>query len=348
MLSSADWYYTILVILALLSDQLIAYHYTRLPHKRKEMRQNMRSTLGKFYLTGAFALAGTSVITGYVLSEKLSGFTITAVSMGVVLAGLLPFYFRKTLRAIRALTGRDWLTLAAQAVFGIFLFRMFLLLGVRQTSATEAGILTGTTPAITAAMAFFILRERPSGFSAAGIAATVAGIILLQGGGLFAANFASGHLLGNALVLLAAASESAFNIIARSQMAGASRSARVALHPMVQTLLVSAMTFCLCAVPALLERPFAALSTLGLREWFALAWYGLAVTALAFAFFYAGARRCGAYAIAAFSGLMPLTAMLLSILLLREHEGLLQWTGCLLILLGMLLIGRNRKSAMMV
>ena len=47
----------------------------------------MQSAKGKLYLTGAFSLAGTSVVTGYLLSAKLSGFTITAVSMGIVIAG---------------------------------------------------------------------------------------------------------------------------------------------------------------------------------------------------------------------------------------------------------------------
>ena len=71
--------------------------------------------------------------------------------------------------------------LLSQATFGIVLFRMFLLLGVRRTSTAEAGILTGATPAITAVMAYFILKERLSWLSVFGIAGTVTGIVLLQG-----------------------------------------------------------------------------------------------------------------------------------------------------------------------
>jgi len=51
-----------------------------------------QQTQGKLYLTGAFLLAGTSVVTGYLLSATLSSFTITAAGMGIVLCGLLPFY----------------------------------------------------------------------------------------------------------------------------------------------------------------------------------------------------------------------------------------------------------------
>ncbi|MFH1513506.1 MAG: DMT family transporter [Bacillota bacterium] len=303
----------------------------------------MRSMQGKLYLAGAFSLAGTSVITGYLLSAKLSGFTITAVSMAIVLISLFPFYAKRTLRTVRALTRRDWRMLFFQAVLGIFLFRMFLLLGVTRTSTAEAGILTGTTPAITAVMAFFLLRERLSAMTAAGVAGTVAGILLLQGSALFSARFSGQNLLGNAFVLCAAASESAFNILSRKHKAGEASHTSAPIHPMVQTLLVSAITLCLAIVPALTERPLIAIASLGLQEWLALIWYGIIVTALAFALFYAGARRCGAYIIAAFSGMMPLTSMILSVVVLQESIMAIQWAGGALILLGMVLIGQNNR-----
>ena len=110
---------------------------------------------------------------------------------------------------------------------------------------------------------------------------------------------------------------------------------------MVQTLLVSGAAFCFSIVPALLEQPFPIFSTLGLSEMFALVWYGLVITALSFVFFYAGAKRCSAYTIASFSGVMPLTSMFLSVLFLHEQIGLSQWCGGLLVISGMLLIGKR-------
>ena len=44
---------------------------------------------GKMYLLGAFSLAGTSVITGYILAIKLSSFMITSISLGIVLLAVL-------------------------------------------------------------------------------------------------------------------------------------------------------------------------------------------------------------------------------------------------------------------
>ena len=305
------------------------------------MRQ---STVGKLYLASAFSLAGTSVMTGYLLSSKLSGFTMMAASMAMVLLCLLPAYGGRVLRTMRRLTRRDWLLLVCQAVFGIVLFRIFVLLGVRNTSTAEAGMLTGVTPAITAVLAFFFLKEKLSTLTVAGISATVIGIVFLQGYGLRLIQFSTYHTLGNALMLCAAASESIFNIISRKHRSG-ERQASAPIHPMVQTLLVSLIAFFLCLVPALTEHPVSAISALAWQEWLALVWYGVVVTALAFALFYAGAKRCGAYTIAAFSGMMPLTSVLLSVSFLHECITLSQWLGGAMILLGMALIGqKNRRK----
>ncbi len=298
----------------------------------------MEHLRGRLYLGGAFALAGTSAVAGFLLSKKLPGFTITFLSMCIVLLGLLPFYGTRTLRAVRGLTRHNWRMLFSQAVLGIFLFRMFLLFGVRLTSTAQAGMLTGTTPAITAVMAHFILKERISGRMALGIAATVAGIFLLQKQGAFSLQTYGSPVWGSVLILCAAASEAAFNILSRHDLAGSTTAAE-ALHPMVQTLLVSAIALVLSVLPALLEQPMAAIRALNVSEWLALLWYGLIVTALAFSFFYAGVKRCGAYTVAAFSGVMPLTAVLLSTLLLGEAVSLPQWIGGGLILLSMWLIG---------
>lgn len=118
----------------------------------------------------------------------------------------------------------------------------------------------------------------------------------------------------------------------------------VQIHPVVQTLIVSTIAFALSLAPALVEQPFWALQKIGLTEWIALIWYGLVVTALAFVFFYAGVKRCDAYTTAAFSGMIPLTSLLLSILLLRETIGLVQWTGGFLIVSSMLMIGLKRRK----
>ena len=234
----------------------------------------------------------------------------------------------------------DWVYTALQALFGIFIFRLLLLQGLLRTSTAEAGILTGATPAITAVFAWVWLREPVRAKSIAGIASTVAGIALIQG--LLTHSFSSEHILGNLLVLGAAASESTFNTLSRKSVVRTGT--RTAFDPIVQTALVSAFALVLCLFPALFEQPVQKLSALSVSGWLALAWYGWLGTALAFICWYAGIKRCPAHVAAAFSGMMPFTSMLLSVALLAEPIVWHQWAGAALVISGMVLIGVNTKS----
>lgn len=248
------------------------------------------------------------------------------------------------MKSVIRLNVKDWLLLLLQALFGIFLFRMFLLYGLLHTSAVEAGILTGATPAVTVVLAMVLLKESVNRAKFAGILSTVGGIFLIQG--IFAAGgkFSADHIAGNVLVLCAAVSESLFNLFSRTAAVQTMFSRSEPVHPFVQTALVSAAALVLCLIPSLYEDPVSALSVIGWREWLALIWYGPFVTALAFIFWYAGIKRCHASTAAAFSGMMPFTALLLSVAVLGEAAGWQQWAGGGLVILGMVLIGGSSSQ----
>ncbi|MFB4323702.1 DMT family transporter [Priestia sp. BR_2] len=297
---------------------------------------------GMLYLMGAFTLAGTSVITAWLLNGKLGTFTITAASLLLALLCLLPFCMKDLRRTVGRLSWGEWGYLFFQALLGMFLFRMLLLHGLLHTSTAEAGILTGTTPAFTVMLAFMLLKESVSGSKLAGILSTVGGILVLQGMLTPGLSFKVQHIYGNLLVLCAALSESGFNLLSRIGSVKQTASPNHAMHPVVQTTLVSAIAFLLCLIPAGSEDPVNSLATIGLREWLALIWYGPIVTAVAFIMWYAGIKRCHVSTAAAFSGMMPFTALLLSVMVLKEPAGWEQWGGGILVVLGMFLIGRQQ------
>lgn len=306
----------------------------------------MKQWKGPFYLFCAFTLAGTSVLSAQYVSVKLGIFTITAVSLFFALLFLLPFCRGRLVASIRMMSRKDMIYLTVQALFGMFLFRMFLIIGLTLTSAGEAGILIGATPAITAILARAALKEAWGGKKVFGILCTVIGVVFIQGLLMPENRFSMEHFAGNMLVLCAAACESIFNILSRSFVRQSDSGELHPLHPMVQTAIVSAIAMILCLIPALFENPLTRLAGIGLKEWFALLWYGVFVTALAFIFWYSGIQRCSAVTAAAFSGMMPFTALLLSVLLLGERAGLRQWAGGALVITGIILIGIDQKKQM--
>ncbi|MCL6612589.1 MAG: DMT family transporter [Peptococcaceae bacterium] len=308
----------------------------------KHLRPHLK---GMLFLTGAFALAGTSVISARFVAEKLGTFTITAVSLFFALLILVPPAAGRIIESIRGASARDWAYLFLQALFGIFLFRMFLLLGLLHTTSAEAGILTGATPAITAVLSRLLLKETMGASKITGILSTVTGILFIQGLLVPGKCFLPDHIFGNILVLCAAACESLFNVCSRVAVVKARPAEKAAMPPMVKTVIVSFIAMFLCLIPACFEQPAGSLAKLGLQGWISLVWYGVFVTALAFLFWYSGIKRCPASTAAAFSGMMPFTALLLSVLILGEHAAVQQWFGGILVISGMVLIGRGGNKS---
>lgn len=300
--------------------------------------------LGVLFLTGAFTLAGTSVIAARFVSGDLGTFTITAVSLFFALIILLPLCWQKLRENLRQKPLLEWIPLILQAIFGIFLFRIFLLQGLMYTSAGEAGILTGVTPAATALLAMLWLKETLHKTRILGLISTVAGIMMIQGGLLMGDGFSLKHFLGNLLVICAALSESLFNILSRISSIKTTKIQTQVFDPIVQTTLVAGIAFLLCLVPALAEQPFLSLILLNVFKWMSLVWYGVFVTALAFIFWYEGIKRCEASTAAAFSGMMPLTSLILSVIILDEQPGWQQLIGGIMVMLGMLLTGLKKRA----
>ena len=296
-----------------------------------------RSWVGMVSLLCAFALAGSRVVAAKYLGDQLGVFTVAAISMAFGLLVLAPLCGARLLRALRTLTRGAWRALFAQALLGMFLSRLFMLFGVRGTSALEAGILSGITPALTSVLAWALLRERVARRALIGIVLTVAGVLLVQGLGS-GGQLLRAHLIGNLLIVAAAASESAFNIASRAAIQRG-RAADAMPDTVVQAFVVTAMALLMCLIPALWEQPLQRLALIQPQAWLALLWMGVFVTALAYLGWYAGIRRTGAIAAAAYSGMMPLTAMVLSTSLLGEAATVAQWLGGGLVILGMAAIG---------
>ena len=150
--------------------------------------------------------------------------------------------------------------------------------------------------------------------------------------------------MGNLLVLCAAMCESLFNILSRISSIKALENQSQVTDPIVQSTLVVCIALLLCLGPALAENQATVLMSLGITGWGALVWYGLFVTGLAFIFWYHGIKRCDVSVAAAFSGMMPLTSLLLSLIVLNEQLSWEHWLGGILVVLGMCLTGLKQTD----
>jgi drug/metabolite transporter (DMT)-like permease len=303
------------------------------------------------FLALAFALAGSSVIPGKVLSD-LPPFAACAGSAAVGLAVLLPFALREA-RAARGVRGggasatppraagtatilRALPLLAAQALFGMALFRVLLMAALARTSAADVGIATSATPAITAILAAVFLKERIEGRKILGIVLVVAGVALLEAGPGFAGTgpagtgaLGSGRLAGLALAIGAAASESVFNVMSKRIPA--------ALGPTRTSAAVTALALVMLAAVSAARGERVAAADLGPARLAAFAYYGIFASALAYLCWFRGIKKVPASTAGIFSGLMPLSGFALSVLCFGERPGALGLAGAALALAGVTL-----------
>lgn len=270
----------------------------------------------------AMVTVGSTVVASKLIAGGLPPFTATALRFALALpvfAGLMWLTHTHWTRPNR----HDAVVLLCQAAAGSVGYTVLLILGMRWASAADAGVVTGTLPAIAALVAVLALRERPGRYLVGGIALASLGVLaitLRPGHGGEARSTA--ELLGNLLVLGAVALESLFILLQKRL--------RAPLPPLAQSTAMTALGLLLSLLPALLEGawlrpvPAAALAS--------VAYYALVPTVAGFLLWYAGAARLAGAEAALFTAVMPVSALVLAAWWLGEPVGWSQVAGAACVL----------------
>jgi drug/metabolite transporter (DMT)-like permease len=273
--------------------------------------------LGMVEVVLAMALAGSSVVVGKVLSASVPVFLSAELSLCAALLAILPVQILKR-RELALLRGRDLVYMFFQALFGMVLFRVFALNGLRMTTAATAGLITSAAPVVMAVLAAAALKERMGlrGILAVGLA--VAGLLLINlrgGGGGAGGRF----LLGNLLVFAATACEALLTVFRKSS------GGRVG--SVTNTAVLVAMSAAMLLPFALLDLRGFGLTRIGTAGWAAVLYYGAFATVVAYILWGDGALRIPAARTGIAMAAMPLSAMVLSALVLGETLGPMHLLG---------------------
>ena len=277
-------------------------------------------------LTLAMSIAGSAVVAGKLLVGSMPVFLAAGLGLGAGLLVMLPQLWLR--REKGALDGRTHATLALQALCGIALYRICTFEGLRFTSAASAGLMSSAAPAVIGLLAWGMLRERPPLRRIAGIACVSLGLLAInltpfltaQGAaGADAAQASGGEawrtLLGNGLVLAAVLCEAAFSVLSKARCCP--------MSPLRRTTIVSFYAFIMLLPMALFEARNFDFTSLSASAIWGLAYYGAAVSYLSFVLWFRGIAQVQASAAAAFTGLVPLSGVALSWLVLGEQ---ILWT----------------------
>lgn len=276
---------------------------------------------------------------GSIVGQKYALSAFSAVEVSVLrglgaLAILIPLWWMQEGRIIH-LTARDAGILGALGL-GVLGNHLLTLYGLRHIGAASAGVIIGASPAITALLSSFLVRDVPFRSVAAGCALSFAGVALVSGFGNAAVPGES-PWLGGLLVLLGLISWALYTIGSGTVMGRLS-----ALTVNWTTLLISIVL----QIPLLWTDPRvmdSGLATVPLGGWVALLYLVVFATALGQQAWLYGVQGVGPSRAGVFVNLIPVSALLLSALVLGERIGAMQALGILLILGGVWLVGYQTR-----
>ena len=251
---------------------------------------------------------GSTVVVSKTIAAGLPPFAATALRFAIAFPVFIVVMRIRRVRWPRLSRHDAWLAIA-QAGAGSVGYTVFLISGMKLASAADAGVIAGTLPAVSAAVAMLALGERPAPALIGAIALATTGVLACtvhfdQLSGLRGA----GALAGNALVFAAVVCEALFILLNRKL------SRPVDALPL--SALMSGIGLAVAIVPACFERPWAlpfdASALLG------VVYYALVPTVAGFVLWYAGAARVSGAEAGLMTALVPVTAVALAALVLHE------------------------------
>jgi drug/metabolite transporter (DMT)-like permease len=292
------------------------------------MNHLLRGSLGAasaMFLVGTLA-AVSSVINHYPLYGG------QAVRYAVAAAILFAVARARGLGLVRP-TPREALLLLALAATGLVLFNVCVVQATRHASPTLVGTTVGTVPVVLALLGPLLARSRPSGRVLVAAAVVVAGATVTTGLG-------HGSLTGLLYAVGALACEACFSLLA------------IPLLPKLGPVRVSAYTQAV-AVPSLLVAGILAdgggiLRTPTMAEAAALLYLATVVSAGAFFLWYDALPRLGADRAGLFAGMVPVGAIVTTVVLGLGTPTATDLAGAALVVAGLtvgLVPGRRLPSA---
>lgn len=277
-------------------------------------------------------IVGSSVVAGKLITQSFPVFLASELRFLVAIIIMVPLLIK--LEGFPSINKRDFLILLLQALSGVFLFSIFMLYGLTLTTAIEAGIITSTIPAVTGGLAFLYLKEKLTKSVGVGILLAVIGTLIINVFGSFS-NIERGSypIVGNLLIFGAVISEALFIIF------GKFVTQRVS--PLAISTIISVLGAILFLPFSLYEGYQFNFEEVSIAEWGLIFYFGIVVTVIAFILMYQGISKVPASTVGVLTGVLPISSVILSVLILGEEISFIHLIGIVIILTAIFLIAKH-------
>jgi drug/metabolite transporter (DMT)-like permease len=317
------------------AEQLAAYG--RFASMTEQKTAESSDALAFACLASGMILFGSATPVSKIVTDVMPVFVGSLLRVGIGALALAPFAIGR-LGDVKKASRKDVIALAAIALFGMVGFSAFMLYGMRMISGVGGAVVMATTPAVTAASAILFFGESATARKILALALAVGGVALLHVTGAAGGDGGGGKaLFGMALIFAAVCCEAAYTLLGRMVSAD--------LSPVLVAFLAASASIPLFAVLAAFQWSDFDAGAVSAGEWAAVAWYGAGTLALGTALWYAGISRTEGSIAAVFMGLMPVSALVLSYVLLGEAFRWLHLLGFGVVFASVLLISREHMKA---
>ena len=297
-----------------------------------------KKRMGYFQLSMGMILAGSSVVTGKILQSYP---IFLVVDLSLIFAVIFIFPIARMIEGkikIKEIRKSDWKYIVLQSLMGIVFFRLFMMLGLKYTSAVKAGIVLSATPAVLALLATLLLKERLTKKMVVGIAVCVTGILMINLSKGEISSFNTEELIGMCFIMLSVVSESLFTIFRKKQGKGE--------KPLTSTFWVMLIAFVLLLPLGINDYLSLENNIFKANFIFPVIYYGVFASSLAYVCWFSGLAKVNANEASGFTGFMPVASLILAALVLGESIKTVHIIGMACILLGINLITRKTINTM--
>ena len=276
------------------------------------------------------AIWGGTFVVGRIISQTLdpfvSGFGRFAIAS--IFIGLSLSYRRDKLEKLNF---RQMLLVVCLGLSGVLAYNLFFFLGLREISASRAGLIIALNPVCITVASSILFRERLTYLKAIGVAISLLGAVLIITEGNFSTLFQS-IARGELFILGCVASWVVYSLVGKLAMRELSA--------------LTTTTYAIWSGTVLLL-PFAIweqnnrFPRIDLMTGLGLAYLGILATTIAFNWYYEGINTVGAAKAAIFINLVPVFAIIFGTIFLQESLSAIAFVGGGLVIWGVSLVNRQ-------
>ena len=284
--------------------------------------QNNKSNFliyGKLILVALFW--GGTFISTRIVAQNFGPFTGAGLRYSVALIFLIPLAFRQNRNFLK--DGLKKIPLmAALGLTGIFGYNFFFFKGLKSIPASRGALLVSLNPLFVMLLSALVYKEKITKIKLLGVLVSLTGLVIVVSRGNVASIFSS-FQVGDLFMLGCPVTWAIYTIIARPALQHTT--------PLQATTWASITGLTFLFLFSLSEP---AMPKITLEIGASLLYLGLIGTVVGFVWYYDGIQKIGATRTAIFTNLVPVFAIILSVLLLHEEVIWFTWVGGILVLGG--------------